>query len=383
MTPQTAYHEKEQELAHATRTPNSAARAAVHYKKRADLFEAQVLSLQLRIAELERTLAAVQRQAHDNAKLLDIRTTELHAAESFLSSAGDLPESDVLDLVKNINTQIFQISTTIADTYQDRYSADRDDIKSATIWLKKFFGSIDIVGPLRDAVSSPDDAPFFVQIALQGFMVSLVHVICGTWDFTTNSQLQDSLSRLQKSIAAAEPQSVSGRWRALCRSHIRMLMDADTKVVPRAEKEMVEGVSAVLWAFGVHDGAIEELCDLVSAAHTPALRDIVLQALEFRRAAGERVVSCDLEVVLCRCGLQFDDTLMDDEWADPKASRRRKLGNQQVLCTTALGLVRQNEVKGAKDGEEDSGHDNGDGCRRRCTILLKPKVTLSSVLKRA
>ena len=64
----------------------------------------QVLSMQERLEKTE--------------ELLQARTAELSEAQTFLSKVDRLSEMEVLDIVKSLNENIFQLATSLADAWE-------------------------------------------------------------------------------------------------------------------------------------------------------------------------------------------------------------------------------------------------------------------------
>ena len=110
----------------------------------------------------------------------------------------------------------------------------------------------------------------------------------------------------------------------------------------------------------------------VERSYADALCEIVRQSLEFQCITGERIISRDLFVDTAEPGALFDPSRMVDEWADSKGVDHHRVNPRPVLCTTQLGLVREErKATGSGDGEEGI----------VTVILLKPKVVLTSLLE--
>lgn len=101
-----------------------------------------------------------------------------------------------------------------------------------------------------------------------------------------------------------------------------------------------------------------------------SVHHLVRLALEFQKMSGETIVSRDFSVVTMQADAIFDISVMTDEWEHPTKRKSRQIPADSVLCTTQLGLVRQER----RDGNDEAGAGVTE------TILLKPKVVLTSML---
>lgn len=98
---------------------------------------------------------------------------------------------------------------------------------------------------------------------------------------------------------------------------------------------------------------------------------LVTMILELQKTIGEDIVASDFELRLVAGGQYFDPTVMKD--GNGRAGHALPPGlKQRVLCTTALGLIRS-ETTTRKDQGKDS--------QRSSVVVLKPCVTLESMLK--
>lgn len=108
-------------------------------------------------------------------------------------------------------------------------------------------------------------------------------------------------------------------------------------------------------------GTPDTVYALVKKTFLSALHEIAERALEFQRIAGEVVLSCDLIPIVVSPDTTFDQARMEDEWTDPK----KPTTTGHVLCTTQLGLVREEK--------------KAEGIQT--TLLRRPKVVMKSMLE--
>ncbi|KAH9940113.1 uncharacterized protein BXZ73DRAFT_43126, partial [Epithele typhae] len=309
---------------------------------------------------VERELAAVREGARQTAALLETRSTELRAAQVFLTRADDVPDSDVVRLVENLNASVFQIAAAIADTFQSRCGGRNEGAEDACVELK---GRTMLPEGVTDALRHVDHRKdgTLVQFALQTVMATYAREVGVLWDTRGKSDFE----RVYESIRAHEPQAVAGRWRTLCRTHLRALREDEDEQRAEAARILVSALATVLRACGVADERDAPENEL-RLAHSDALHAVVSIAFEFRRVAGEVIVSREFAVVMVMPEQPFDESAMEDEWEGPKKKRRR--GHEAetahpVFCTTGLGLVR-----------EENGSEGGR------VLLVKPKVILTSIV---
>ena len=149
-----------------------------------------------------------------------------------------------------------------------------------------------------------------------------------------------------------------------------MFLQDDAVLERTASDTLVDHITDVLLIRGIA-AEPQDLRMEVANGYADVLRGVVHLSCEFQRTTGEGIISRDLLVTTTDPEEPFDPTRMVDEWADPKRARR---GPQchPVLCTTQLGLVREE-----KKTTERTGGEEGFGE----VLLLKPTVVLQSLLK--
>ncbi|KAH9940125.1 uncharacterized protein BXZ73DRAFT_75735 [Epithele typhae] len=348
--------------------------------------ESQNRELLARLREYENILAASQEKGKETTALLATRTADLRAAEAFLNKADGVADSDVLGLVTILNTHVHQTACSITDAFLDR--------RGGRNWKKDVADSacesLETLGLLPNAflkalrTGAPDSVSVLLQVGIQGVMVAYAHRLCSSWDLVSGHRSrydretsgytwrQYDCETVHKSIRAHELQPVAGRWRALYQSHSRTLQEADRHFHFKMESKLARRVAMVLCAGGVPNtvGNIDQ--DLLRT-HGHALGDVVRAALEFRQVAKEKVISREFAVETIRTGKSFDPERMEDEWADPRAGKKKEMGvRRTVLCCAGLGLSREETLE---SGVQRSVH----GSKRRVVTLLKPSVVLDSM----
>ncbi|KAI1793700.1 hypothetical protein LXA43DRAFT_1121938 [Ganoderma leucocontextum] len=319
-------------------------------------------------AQLSRELQQAKGDLQTKAALLETRSAELSDAQAYLTKLDDVPDTEIVQLVGGINSSIYQAAASIADAFRSRFGGQKN-MQVSQEAAASLQGLLD--NDLLRALCSLDhaDDPFVVQTVLQAAMVSYTGRLCATWDFHVGDP-PCLLQEVYHVIRRTEQQSVAGRWRALGRTYLKVFRadDADRQRV--ASDALLEHITDILLASGItmprRDLRIE-----VERSYANILGDVVLQSYELQSIAGERIISRDLMMVTVNPGEPFDPSRMVDEWADPKGAGRR-VDIYPVLCTTQLGLVREErKATGGAGGEE--------GISK--VVLLKPNVVLTSFLQ--
>ncbi|KAH9940121.1 uncharacterized protein BXZ73DRAFT_43252 [Epithele typhae] len=339
-------------------------RAQREMQNRTVQLESQYRDALARTGESERALAAQRDRTTAMEALLDTRTTELHAAQSFLDRADDVADSEVLRLITTLNARIYQTAASISDAYHARCGMEKDDTTDAyEEVLRSGMLSETVVEAMRVASHGGDS--ILLQTGVETILATAAHMLCSFWVEPGDSQQECIHEQVYRSMKAREPQPVAGRWRTLYRSHLRSFCKTEDEFCRWTRRWLADLIAPVLCVCGVPD-TVDDLRRELRRAHAGGFDDIARNALEFRRVVGETVVSRDFSVITASIGEAFDDGRMEDEWPEPRQSQKRKVEIPTVLCTTALGLLREETGGGKSSG--------------RVALLVRPKVVLSSLL---
>ncbi|OJT02591.1 hypothetical protein TRAPUB_6855 [Trametes pubescens] len=325
-------------------------------------------------AELERALAQAHVERRDLTELLNRglveRKEEMETHPNNVTDAAS--SSEVLALVKCINTQIFHTAATISDDFQASYGTQKYKIivNMAVARLKKS----NIVGAELPSILPTSDHrtdPTLVQIALQVALAMLVYNFVSPW-FTSLEKQTAFLHSIYAEMCKHELQRDLGQWRTMALTYTRAIIPEKGQSVSVPASMMIDYVSDVLLACGV-DGSPEQVRNSVRLHHAERLKQLATQILDFRCIAGEKIVSGDLQVFGVWPPAPFDPARMEDDWADT-ANPDSPAGD--ILGTTNLGLIRQERrAKADEDAEDDASG------QMRKVVMLKPKVVLHSTLR--
>ncbi|PIL34584.1 hypothetical protein GSI_03363 [Ganoderma sinense ZZ0214-1] len=329
--------------------------------------EHRINELQTALTRSQQELCRTNDELRDTAALLDRRSAELRDAQAYLSHPDDVADAEVLHLVERINSRIFQTAASIADAFQSQYGKQKDIQASqeAATRVRGFLGS-----KLLHALSTVDYSrdPSVVQTALQAAFVSFVAWLCATWDFGATGR-KNALPKIYQHIRKTEQQSVAGRWRALSRTYVKMLVENGEDSESIEVHELVRDIADILLVCGVV-AEPQNLHTEIGSTYADALREVIHLSFEVQRIAGEVIISRDLQIFTARRGKPFDPSRMIDKWGDPKKTPHAE-ETHPVLCTTQLGLVRE-EIKATEGGV---------GGEIVAVVLLEPTVVLTSFLE--
>ena len=148
---------------------------------------------------------------------------------------------------------------------------------------------------------------------------------------------------------------MSGRWRAITRSHVKHLANLYPPVMAFVTAE----VGTILAIAGWSQRLLQEkgFADVFQEK----LTRIVTLALRLQTAIGESVISGDMQTMLISPNAIFDRDTMEDGFSQDRRSETREADVERVAGTTDIGLQRLTKGSGIH-------------------LLRKPKVVLCSAL---
>ncbi|KAG6901752.1 hypothetical protein C0995_008317 [Termitomyces sp. Mi166 len=340
-------------------------------EKERSLKEAQsnnrTLNAQLgqRNQELRRHEEEMQQHKREHAltvDLLETRTQELKGAEAFLTKADALSDADVIALVNALNSEMYQMAAMVAEAFD--YKARVEEVESS---VEEVDGLTEVHASVIDAIgakmvemlksSDHREDPTIIQIAFQAAMAAYSNWIVRSWNLE-EQEADIGFNKVYKEIRNAEEQAISGRWRALTRKY---LPNTDEHELSYLFIDAIINILLVANAVLSHD----ELLKTIETRFAERIAIIVRGAQKLRKAIGEEVTSCDLEVIFINhdSDTPFSRTQMDDAFAGNFENGKDE--PEPVLCTMELGLQKFERRPGKEVIWED-------------TILLRPKIALRS-----
>ncbi|CDO71999.1 hypothetical protein BN946_scf184943.g34 [Trametes cinnabarina] len=342
---------------------------AAGLKKRVAQLEGDLNNLNKAKDEVDRALTRAENERRDLTALLETRTAELKEAQTYLSKVDDISDSEVLQLVEKINSQIYQAASKIASDLQSSYGLQKKKSirEEAAVRLEQST----LLGPDLPrllAVHNHQHDSVLVQIALQTLFATLLCHFASPW-FDGANEHAPFLRSIYAEMCKHESQSVFGRWRTMTLTYMQGLLPEDTRSASSAAQWQAEFVNQLLVAAGANDDV-----KFVSKHYGKGLKALTAHALEFRHIAGVRVVSGDFNTTVVGPNQPFSSEQMVDEWANPKDANARAPSDARVFSTTHLGLIRTERQAGGGKKVQDSG-------AVRQLVLLKPKVVLHHTIQ--
>jgi hypothetical protein len=136
------------------------------------------LGLNTRLDELNSELVDTKRKQESQAKDYERITKELAVAQKFLSTADSLSQTDVVRAAEDLNEEIFQLTSILADEIQlegKKLHAEQNQAR--------FRGKIPALGPafLDGIIPLELDDPLAIQIGWQAILANWCCEIIEAW----------------------------------------------------------------------------------------------------------------------------------------------------------------------------------------------------------
>ncbi|OJA20124.1 hypothetical protein AZE42_04097 [Rhizopogon vesiculosus] len=327
------------------------------YQLQLSSYQQQLLVRDNEKKTLRNEMLALQAKFNDQTTLLNDRTRELQGAQAFLSKADTLSGAEVIRLVDELNQEIMQTAAFISDSFDfARRPEHQAEMKEASSRTSELIGPT--ITSLLSAVQHGED-PLLIQVALQAATVEFSRWIIMTWDFD-GLQAEQPLAEIYGDVRETESQAISGRWRALTRSHAQKVALQESDLHSTMVAHISDTLVVVMIAAGCTKNH-EETYREFTMKFGERVSNIVRMAVRLNRAMGEEVTSADLWPTHAAAGEKFDTESMKD--FDEGSGAQSGV----VLCTTALGLQRSEKV------------GNGESAEYKTMTLAKPRVALEAI----
>ncbi|PCH36687.1 hypothetical protein WOLCODRAFT_109039 [Wolfiporia cocos MD-104 SS10] len=323
----------------------------------------------------ERALATSTDKHTKTTTLLEVRTAELQAAETYLTKVDNVSDADLLSMVGELNSQIYQLAAQMSD----KISFSSCPTNQLALPLELTQAVERSIGPailhLLLIRGHSEDA-ICVQIALQACIVSFAHRIIETWDFETDAA-NDLLRRAYDSLKITENPAVSGRWRALTKATLRSLTQIDS-FKSRLRGAMAEVIVDVVRVAGTSIAlSSEELVQSITDNFREHLSAIIDMICSVHKVLGEDIVSSHIAPIFYPFGHVFDANCMEEAYPSGRHSDGQAYNAHplSIFGTVEMGVQRI----------ETNDFGVGHAGRLHYVTLLKPKVvveTLTNELQR-
>ncbi|KAH8100897.1 hypothetical protein BXZ70DRAFT_134768 [Cristinia sonorae] len=367
------------------------------------------------------------------------RTEELASLKSFLSKTDDWSGAQLIQALRDLNTEIVHLAASLADELtspSSTFASYRGEPTQHTNAQKSLIAGMIGVGMTNWLLSREhtEDAATIVQFAVQAWQVNLVGRALDSFSYGLPREIDQFLSHVFNHMHRTEPQATTSRWRALTYNHTRSLLasssnpnHSNASPFQTLTDHNARGLLSIIGLCNFPTLPRETLL-----AHYGAhLHRITERTERLAAAMKEGVMSADFEVArVAPAGpgesarsKPFDESEMEDVYAD--ADAEQECG---VMCTVEFGLTLVRKActdssehgddsdtrnghgtvnghastKGAKNGKKTNGHSpaaNGHGKTNGIlngvgdhdpprdvkpgsltrTVLVKPRVLLDSV----
>jgi len=142
---------------------------------------------QMTCKEQQQEIDALREKLRDNSALLDVRNQEMKVAKAFLSREDLFSASDVFQSVRDLNSEIMQTATYLAETLPLKRlrTSSAEEVPEGP--YKYIFVTLVLPqGPEGVDVGS-------LELALQGFLTLYASGVANTWGFSSTSGWCDKL----------------------------------------------------------------------------------------------------------------------------------------------------------------------------------------------
>ncbi|OSX56879.1 hypothetical protein POSPLADRAFT_1037140 [Postia placenta MAD-698-R-SB12] len=326
----------------------------VDWKRTAEKLQQEIEIWRSKEESSRKELAEAKRREADLAKeralmktLLDTRRQELHDAQRFLGTAEPISESNIVQDIRRINAEIFNLARSAADQIQrDPKRQTRRDAKAqvTSVLGENFTRHL-------QTMSSQDDT-ILLEIAMQAAVTRYISQMISNW--YSNGDGNAAFSIVHELIRQSEEnQSVAGQWRALTRRYAQPTpLDAQQFENDHIRRLSVL-LSQILQVAGMRESIGQDAQEI--------LQIIVRAALDIRRVTGEVMVSSDYEIPPIAVEDIFNSQEMHDAYREKGIKRATGL---RVWCCTTLGLRRVEKLP--------------HGLHQ--VVLIKPEVALETLM---
>ncbi|KAI0783013.1 hypothetical protein C8Q75DRAFT_737166 [Abortiporus biennis] len=327
-------------------------------KKDRDLVET------LQVANVaERELAALKIKYEEITDLLKVRTDDLQAAQSFLTKSDQISDAEVVRMVNNLNSCIFQVAAQLADglTFPTEPSSNEPSQTDLDSYIS-FIGR-----ELTEALVGRRhaDDPTLVQIAFQSCTTHFIVWLAAQWNINIGAEKsnEEAFEKAYRFIREREPQTVAARWRVLTIGYLNSQRKTD-EVVQSMYESLIGRYVDVAASSGIREPR-QAIRDTVIGICGPGVTEIVRSTLDFGSTVMEKAMGNDFAIIAVPGESSFVATSMVDDYGEEDEKETPNSGFQwRVLGTTQVGLEKSEKI----------------GDIITPTVILKPKVVLSNML---
>ncbi|KZV63946.1 hypothetical protein PENSPDRAFT_669357 [Peniophora sp. CONT] len=309
------------------------------------------------LIEKERFLHHVAQERDSLSKLLKTRTDELEAAQAYLPAANSFTDTHILGLVHDLNYEILQASTSLADSFEKEVPRLPISEELSAILNP----SVRRVGkPIAVLLStSGDDSRLALHVGLQAFLARISKLEVNRWVFRARAPANVTLNSIMSAVRDDEPDHVAVRWSALTRKYARAAVDDGLDAREIATRLADQWADAVALAGLCSDMDPGEISALIMERAGTQILEVSRHILALNVALGWMVLNGWMSCLTARPGEEYDPAEMEMDYQQEDVGLSEE--KFRVIGTTALGLQR---IEGAEE-----------------VVLLKPRVALERTKK--
>lgn len=267
-------------------------------------------------------------QLADKEKLLNERTTELSAAQVFLTKVDAVSEADVVGMVENLNTLITSASGAISDAWDEREPIPGTLVEESDLeHVRNEFGDL-----ITKQIAARDHVA--VNLAVQMHLSQFVKQITSGWG---SGQAAGILAEVYGKISTNESQPVASRWRTLTKRYTPYQE-------PPQSDDAIAGLARIL-VITESFLDFEEAMEAVANSTGTEIKAIIEATVQLDDTIKTKISSSDMSVYVVLPGTDFSTETMDDEFGGdgPKEGEEPV----KVAGTMEIGLLQRsgNKVK--------------------------------------
>lgn len=167
-----------------------------------ELQKRQLLGCEEKSSGYENQLNALETRHAETLQLLETRTVELRAAQTFLSTEDSRSASDVVQLVQDLNSEILQASAQLVESLPLKliFDVDRDARRNARDVVSELIGPL--AANMLESSRGEEDIDL-LEVGVRGVMVLWACKIIQTWHFGASSRSASQFDDLYKVISSA------------------------------------------------------------------------------------------------------------------------------------------------------------------------------------
>ncbi|TFK63660.1 hypothetical protein BDN72DRAFT_847366 [Pluteus cervinus] len=285
-------------------------------------FERRLHTEQNLIKSAENNLLQAEARHEETNLLLNQRTSELEAVQSFYPMTDSISGSELKGKVEAVNDEIMQQAAVITDALEraERHLTDDEVVQSRARELTDQ-GILDHT--LVQALHSPNVDSFHVQLALQAVIVHAARRVITL----LHPKDERHIMQLFHGITQTERYPISAKWRAVTHAQLCRTTDLTALYAPMFDYSVTSILMVGGWG-----GEAKRL-------NFPTRLDHLIDlAVELNQIIMQKVFTMQVEIIVFPPSSPFDSVVMEDESAEEPSGNTQ---NQQlpVLCTTSLGLA--------------------------------------------